>query len=111
MLERQESPPGFDLLLAACANHGFSPKLVNLASRVDAVLMLVDAGIGITILPKYLQLYASPSLRFIDIEGDSLKVDILASWKKSNPNPSVSLFVQELDAVLSRQNDDFFSFM
>ncbi len=107
MLERQESPQGFDLLLAACANHGFSPKLVSLASRVDAVLMMVDAGIGITILPKYLQVFASPSLRFINIEGDDLKVDVLASWKKTNPNPTVSLFIDEMEALLSQENDFF----
>ena len=92
MLDRQESPPGFDLLLAACANHGFSPNVVNTASRIEAVLMMVDADIGITILPKYLQLYASPTLRFIDIEGDDLKVDVLASWKKTNKNP-YSIFI------------------
>ncbi|MEH7414915.1 LysR family transcriptional regulator [Neobacillus drentensis] len=104
MLEREESPPGFDLLLAACANHGFSPNLVNTASQIDAVLMMVDAGIGITILPKYLQLYASPSLRFISIEGDDFKVDVLASWKKKNTNPSLPLFIEELELQLLQQN-------
>lgn len=100
MLERQESPQGFDLLLAACANHGFSPNLVNQASRIEAVLMMVDAEIGITILPKYLQLQASPTLRFIEIEGDDLQVDVLASWKKMNKNPSLSLFIEELELLL-----------
>lgn len=110
MLERQESPPGFDLLLAACANHGFYPDVVNQASRIEAVLMMVDAGIGITILPKHLQLYASPTLRFINIEGDDLKVDVLACWKKMNKSQSLSLFLNELDLLLSQQND-YFSFM
>ena len=104
MMERHESPQGFDLLLAACANHGFSPKVVNTASRIEAVLMMVDAEMGITILPKYLQLQASPTLRFINIEGDNLKVDVLASWKKINKNPSLSLFIKELELLLS-QND------
>lgn len=107
MLERQESPPGFDLLLAACANHGFSPKLVNLASNIDAVLMMVDAGIGITLLPKYLQLSSSPTLRFVQIEGDDFKVDVLASWKKMNTNPSVALFIKELELMLSERDDYF----
>ena len=37
---------------------------------------------GITILPKYFQLYASPTLRFINIEVDDFKFDVLASWKR-----------------------------
>ncbi|MBT2654996.1 LysR family transcriptional regulator [Bacillus sp. ISL-18] len=105
MLEREESPPGFDLLLAACANHGFSPNLVNTASHIEAVLMMVDAGIGIAILPKYFQLYASPSLRFINIEGEDYTVDILASWKKVNNNPSRSLFIKELEVLLAQKNN------
>ncbi|MEH7252395.1 LysR family transcriptional regulator [Neobacillus niacini] len=101
MLEREVSPPGFDLLLAACNNHGFSPNLVNTASHIEAVLMMVDAGIGITILPKYFQSSASPTLRFINIEGDDHKVDILASWKKINKNPSLALFIKELELLHS----------
>jgi DNA-binding transcriptional LysR family regulator len=65
--------------------------------------MMVDAGIGITILPKYFQLYASPSLRFINIEGEDYKVDILASWKKVNANPSLSLFIEELEVLLEQK--------
>jgi DNA-binding transcriptional LysR family regulator len=106
MLEREVSPPGFDLLLAACANHGFSPNLVNTASHIEAVLMMVDAEIGITILPKYFQQYASPTLRFINIEGDDFKFDVLASWKKVNKNPSIPLFIEELELLLSQQNDE-----
>ena len=75
MLEREASPPGFDLLLAACANHGFSPKLVNTASHIEAVLMMVDAEIGITILPKYFKKFSPPTLHFIDIEGDPHDVE------------------------------------
>ena len=72
MLERKTSPPGFDLLLAACANHGFSPNLVSTASHIEAVLMMVDSEIGITMLPKYFQKYSSPTLHFINIEEDAL---------------------------------------
>jgi DNA-binding transcriptional LysR family regulator len=104
MLDREEAPPGFDLLLAACANHGFSPNLVSTASRIEAVYIMVDAEIGITILPNYLQLYAPTSLRFIKIEGDDLKVDVLASWKKINKNPSLSLFIEELELLHTQLN-------
>lgn len=103
MLERKESGPGFDLLMAACANQGFPLKLVKPASGIEGVLMMVDAGIGITILPKYLKhLYSLPTLRFVDIEGDDLKVDVLASWKKANNNPSLPLFIAEQESVISK---------
>ena len=97
---KEESPPGFDLLLAACANHGFSPNMLITASQIEAVLMMVDSEIGITILPKYFQKFSPPTLRFINIEGDPHDVDVLASWKKLNKNPSLSLFIEELESFL-----------
>lgn len=75
--------------------------MVNTASHIEAVLMMVDSEMGITILPKYFQLYASPTLRFINIEGDDFKFDVLASWKKLNKNPSLSLFIEELELQLT----------
>lgn len=99
MLDRQESPPGFDLVLAACKNHGFSPNIVNSASRVDAVLMLVDAGLGIAILPRYLQVYAASTVRFIELEGDELQVDVVCVWKRTNDNPSLRLVVDEMQSM------------
>nr|WP_276531989.1 LysR family substrate-binding domain-containing protein [Brevibacillus invocatus] len=102
MLEREESPQGYDYVLSLCAKHGFSPRIVSQASRTDAVLMIVDAGIGITILSHHLLLYASPSLRFIDIQDEEHQVDIVASWKTANENPSVPLFIQEVETALQR---------
>lgn len=99
MLDRPESPPGFDLVLAACKNHGFSPNIVNSASRVDAVLMLVDAGLGIAILPRYLQVYAASTVRFIELEGDELQVDVVCVWKRTNDNPSLRLVVDEMQSM------------
>ena len=107
MLDGKVFPPGLDLISAACTNHGFSPNIINLASRMEAVLMMVDSGIGITIIPKFLQSFHSPTLRFINIEGDDLKVDVMASWKKMNKRPSLSLFIEVLDAIICQKNNCF----
>jgi len=102
MLEREESPQGYDYVLSMCAKHGFSPRIVSQASRTDAVLMIVDAGIGVTVLSRHLLLYASPTLRFIDIQGEDHSVDVVASWKTANANPAVPLFIQEIETALER---------
>lgn len=93
MLERDKSSLGFDLLLAACSNNGISPKIFHTASHIEAVLMMVDSEMGSTMLPKYFESYAPPpSLTFINIEGYNYEVDILASWKKINQNPSLFIY-------------------
>ncbi|WP_432664312.1 LysR family transcriptional regulator [Wukongibacter baidiensis] len=102
VLNRKESPQGFNQTLLICANNGFSPNIVSEPRLLSTVLMLVDAGMGIAILPKSLQLNSSPSLRFVDIEGEKDDNELVVAWKKSNTNPSISLFLNELELAKSQ---------
>lgn len=100
MLDRGQSPQGYDHILALCAKKGFSPPIVSHASRIDAVMLIVDAGIGITIQSRHVQMYATPTLRLVDLEGDDYEVDVVASWKEQTANRSVALFMQEVEQTL-----------
>jgi DNA-binding transcriptional LysR family regulator len=99
ILNRAESPQGFNQTLLICANNGFFPDIVSEPRLLHTVLLLVDAGMGIAILPKSLQSHSSSSLRFIDIEGNTNEYDLSVAWKKTNVNPSVSLFLNELETI------------
>ncbi len=99
LLKREESPQGFDYILALCSDHGYSPNIVSQEERIETVLMLVEAGKGITILLEHLSSYASPSLQFKYLEDANQIIDIVACWKKSNTNPSLSLFIDELNTL------------
>ncbi|AOY75269.1 LysR family transcriptional regulator [Clostridium formicaceticum] len=98
-VSRRESPQGFNKTLLMCANSGFSPNIVAEPRLLATVLLLVDAGIGITILPKSLKLHSSPSLRFLDIEGEQAEDELVIAWKKKNANPSIPLFLEALASV------------
>lgn len=102
VLNRKESPQGFNQTLLICANNGFSPNIVSEPKLLSTVLMLVDTGMGIAILPKSLKFNSSPSLRFIDIQGDQNEYELVVAWKKSNMNKSISLFLNELELAKSQ---------
>ncbi|MCC5912360.1 MAG: LysR family substrate-binding domain-containing protein [Clostridiaceae bacterium] len=104
-LNRKESPQGFHQTLMICADKGFSPNIVSEPRLLHTVLLLVDSGMGIAILPKSLQLHSSPSLRFIDIEGKKVEHALVVAWKKSNINPSIPLFLQEIESLKSQHED------
>ncbi len=98
-LNREESPQGFNQTLLICANNGFFPDIVSEPRLLHTVLLLVDAGMGIAILPKSLQRHSSPSLRFIDVEGATNDYELALAWKKADANPSISLFLKELESM------------
>ncbi|AKL97228.1 transcriptional regulator AlsR family [Clostridium aceticum] len=98
-VNRRESPQGFNKTLLMCASSGFSPNIVAEPRLLNTVLLLVEAGIGIAILPKSLQLHSSPSLRFLDVEGEEAQDELVIAWRKKNTNPSIPLFLKELAYV------------
>jgi DNA-binding transcriptional LysR family regulator len=108
-LDREESPQGFNQTLLICAHSGFSPNIVSEPKLLQTVLLQVDCGAGIAILPKSLKLQASPSLRFIDIEGEKAEYELVAAWRKSNDNPSIPLFLEGLRALRFGQSGEMLS--
>ena len=97
VLNREESPQGFNQTLLICANNGFFPTIGREPRLLHTVLLLVESGMGIAILPRSLKLHSSPSLRFIDIEGQKNEYELVLAWKKNNTNPSIPLFIEELE--------------
>jgi DNA-binding transcriptional LysR family regulator len=103
MLDRKEAPQGYDHLITLFSNHGLLPNITTQTQRIETVLMLVETGLGIAVLPKHLDVYANPTLRFIEIEEWQHSVDIVVAWKKTNTNPSIPLFLSELDLINFRE--------
>ncbi|MCK8058992.1 MULTISPECIES: LysR family transcriptional regulator [unclassified Fusibacter] len=89
---RHESPQGFDKTLQICTDNGFSPKIVNTPNLVQTVLVLVEAHMGVALLPSSLKDYAGPNLTFLelDVKAEHRQNDIVAAWKTGNMNPSLS---------------------
>ncbi|MEH7073481.1 LysR family transcriptional regulator [Neobacillus drentensis] len=96
---RHASPVGsYDFIVHLCEQSGFTPRIVNQPRFVDSVPILVESEMGISILPKSFEAFASASLSFIEIEGaKNHDCELVAAWKKNNLNPSIQLFLEVLE--------------
>lgn len=52
-----------------CMRHGFFPAAAQAISRKTTLLNLVDAGLGIALLPQGMRAIAPPTVRFIALQG------------------------------------------
>ncbi|MBP2651949.1 MAG: transcriptional regulator AlsR family [Firmicutes bacterium] len=101
-VDRNGSSRGLDTILRLCTERGVSPK-VQLVPDMQTVLTLIESGGGFSILPRaVLENYSSPLLRYIDIEGIDAIVEIVAAWRSDNHNPSLSLFIDELELQVAQ---------
>ncbi|MEW9053085.1 MAG: LysR family transcriptional regulator [Neobacillus sp.] len=105
-LKRQVSPQAYDRFLKMCNDSGFSPSIVNQTSFLDTVLLLVEAGMGIAVMPKSVKTIANPGLFFLEIDGSVSQFDMVAAWKKSNPNPSIPFFLKEIENFVSEYSEN-----
>lgn len=85
------------------AESGFIPKINGRSSDAETLMVLVAAGIGITILPESIvRAFSNTSdLSFVPLEGEHEHVDIMAIWKDDSVNPVTNVFK---NYVLSQYN-------
>src|SRR5699024_8120543 len=99
----EESPQWNDYVMSICSKCGFSPQIASQTKRIETVLMFVESGLGLTILPKYLKMYASPKIQIINLK-ENYSVDVVYYSNKENDNPVLSLFIKDLEFTLKSKH-------
>lgn len=86
---------GYDTLLHFCAEQGFTPKRIQTASSIEHIMLLIESGLGFSILDENCKLHHNPSVRFVRLKNDDI-LNLAAVWHKDNLNPAIPLFINHL---------------
>lgn len=90
---------GYEKMTRICYNRNFTPNVLPMPN-LPAVLLSIECGLGISILPSAIpKTYKSPHLHYIDILGSDTTIDLVAAWHNKNSNPSIPIFLQELETI------------
>lgn len=90
MVSTEDSEMSPKLILAACKNCGFTPK-VKFASSLQEEMLWVEAGIGVCILDTRNSLYKNSSVRFLDVDEIS-DPSLTLAWNVDHYNPMKEIF-------------------
>ncbi|WP_263410795.1 LysR family transcriptional regulator [Terriglobus tenax] len=78
---RETSPALFDKVIEMCSEAGFSPEIANTANVWSSIVMLVQAGEGISILPtNTLQELPKSGLAFCPLKQKNAWVELVMAW-------------------------------
>lgn len=105
IISREEVPNSFDFLTGLCSQKGFSMNIVKKTTSLEALLILVELGVGLSILSCKMEASSHSRLRFVPIMDEDAIVNIVVSWNKNNTNPIIPLFLEEFDHVLLTLNN------
>lgn len=87
-----------DKLLEICGRMGFTPAITHEVNNVHSILQLVEAGLGVSILPASLkQQYAYLQVSFIALENIPVNTEVVLAYKPSNKSASLQWFIDNYD--------------
>ena len=76
-----------------CQNRGIQPDIINYYNRADMLLLSVDSGAGVAILPPEVAAMKCPeNVIALPIEGDDASLRSVVAWKTDSENAEADRF-------------------
>ncbi|HEY7684213.1 MAG TPA: LysR family transcriptional regulator [Gemmatimonadales bacterium] len=100
----QELAPGLHAqVLGLCRAAGFTPNVVEESRELYTSVSLVEAGLGVSILPASVEKLGWQGVRYRPIPSASAQTSIAAAWRKGRARPVIHAF---MGVVQSRAQAD-----
>ncbi|MGF7077976.1 LysR family transcriptional regulator [Mucilaginibacter sp. UYCu711] len=92
---KEYAPHYYDKLVEICHRLGFKPDITHEVNNVHSIVQLVEAGLGVSILPLSLkQQYAKLQLSFIELRDIPVSTEVVLAYKQSNLNAALKWFIK-----------------
>lgn len=78
-----------EIILSACATAAFIPRVVQEATQMHTLLALVGAGLGVTLVPRWMTSEKVRGVVFRSIQPDTAAYELMFVWRRDNSNPAL----------------------
>jgi DNA-binding transcriptional LysR family regulator len=103
----EEISPGlYRRVQELCAGAGFTPRVVQEADEWQTILHLVDAGMGVSIIPGSLTRLRSEAIAFPALLGGEVRTVTAAVTRAAGRSPAAERFLEALSAVADSLHAD-----
>lgn len=89
-IPRALSPRFHDAVFAACARHGFAPRIVQEGGTDLTILSLVAAGVGLSFCVGSAERRKPEDVVLVDLPDLDLTVHLDALWRSDDRNPALA---------------------
>jgi DNA-binding transcriptional LysR family regulator len=89
---RETSPAVFDKLIELCSEAGFSPRIASVCSVWSSVVLMVQAGEGVALLPLNQQQFVTDDLAFCALKSKNAFVEFVMAWSPGRDNNLILTF-------------------
>ena len=82
-----------DAVINICRTAGFDPKLGQEAPQILAIVHMVAAGFGVSIVPQSVKQTGAEGVAFVPIEGEGIMAPIWLAYRRGDRSTAVRSFV------------------
>lgn len=75
-----------EVFIAACQKTGFNPNIIKEVDDNYSIIILVAAGLGITITLEGLESLNNTEVKYIPIHDSEAFLDMAIVWREDNPS-------------------------
>ncbi len=87
----------YDSIIAACQSAGFSPRVVQEAPQMAAMVSLVAAGVGVTLVPESVCQLRPAGVRYVRIHGQAPVAMLWLVGQRSATAPGIDNFLRHAE--------------
>lgn len=99
MMDPNISDRDYDLVYSICMANGFYPKVTQEVNTLNNLLLMVECELGISILARHMEHYATGNLDFIGIKGSEQAFKMVCAWRRDQ-NPCIPSLLEVIDDCL-----------
>jgi len=88
-------------VMTICREAGFAPEVVEESRELYTSVSLVEAGIGVSILPASVEKLGWKNVRYLPIPGPAGETRIAAAWRKDRDRPVLRAFMGVVGEIAS----------
>lgn len=83
----------YDSVLEVCLQAGFVPHIVHETERMQTVVGLVAAGVGVSIVPQCVTRVSLPGIRYLSLHDSTVTSVLSLAWRTDARSPVLERFV------------------
>ncbi|MGL5259973.1 MAG: LysR family transcriptional regulator [Lachnospiraceae bacterium] len=92
VIDPKVSTRDYSLISNICIENNFFPTISYKVNTLNSVMLMIECGMGVSILAKHMQRYASENVKFIELEGYETFFTVSCAWKATT-NPCIQKFL------------------
>jgi DNA-binding transcriptional LysR family regulator len=104
MATRHHGPSLYDQIISLCQKAGFTPRVVQEADRMQTIVGLVAAGIGVALVPGSMQHLRRAGVVYRPIEPSDSALEIAIAWRKDDPSPCLRSLLEVIGETRATQS-------